>query len=44
MSSPQHQLITLTWQEPELFEVSFTGTFREFVREPLKLQLRNTKV
>lgn len=43
-SEPQHQLITLTWQENELFEVSFSGTFREFVREPLKLQLRNSKV
>lgn len=40
----QHQLIALNWQESELFEVSFSGTFREFVREPLKFHLRNTKV
>ena len=40
----QHQLISLSWEESDLFEVSTSCTFREFVREPLKLQLRNTKV
>ena len=40
----QHQLISISWQENELFVVSCNCTFREFVKEPLKLQLRNSAV
>lgn len=36
--------MTLSWSEDDLFTVGASCSFREFIREPLKFQLRNSKV
>ena len=36
--------MSLSWNENDLFTVGASCSFREFIREPLKFQLRNSKV